>query len=435
MATRTFMLLGRSIWLFDGKGWSHESFSRTDDLINPAIARLADMLSRECKVRNVIVFEPEGLAHQTVESPNVRRSVYGTLARVRAEHPVVLSESLGWGIELPEPVPSGAFCTLMHSELTPGLVRLHDACIQAGSRLSAAWSAYTAAAAGMKIDMAAPKARFVIILVPGFAGVAVHARGRRSFRGWTGPMTDRDWEALSTLIGDFESRPAPSSVGAQLRRASITVIAEGESERSCPIWDEIRATGRLDEVVGIGTLAEGAARISTSHPGNLAEGFPRPRELDRYLVAATAGCLSAAVALGGTVPVQLKRLKSMDASNGATVAVLEAHLADLGRNRKEMGALRSEAAHGPGMLQVGRHEALIGLAAAVPDTLTITSLTISKDDGFVIEAIVVGSGFDPEHTRRELERRGFEPEGPNGWIFNATSGRLSVCGKIATPRP
>ena len=51
----------------------------------------------------MVVFEPEGLAHQAVDCPRVGHSVFATLARVRGEHPVVASESLGWGIERPEP--------------------------------------------------------------------------------------------------------------------------------------------------------------------------------------------------------------------------------------------------------------------------------------------------------------------------------------------
>ena len=429
------MLLGRCVWTRGTSGWCRESFDGRGGLANPAIARLAELLSCRCRRRTVVVFEPEGIAHQTVEAPRVSRSVYASLARVRSEHPVVLSEDLGWGIEYPEPVKSGAFSTLMHYELTPGLVHLHDACIHAGSQLSAAWSVFTVATACMKTRFAAQRARIVLILVPEFVAVAIFARGKRSFRRWTGPMADRDWKAVSALIGESEARAAPSIVEAELRRGSIAVIAEGNPERDCPIWEEIRATGRLEAVAGLEAMLAGAARITSRHPGNLVEGFPRQRQLDRYLIGATVGCLSVAAALGAAVPTQLRQLKSLDASSASRVTALESHLAGLRSNQKEMEMLRNEAAQGPGLPQVGRHEALLGLAAVVPDALTLTSVTISKDDRFAFEAVVVGTDFDPEDTRRALDRRGFNPEGPNGWAFNSKSGMLSVSGRYSAPQP
>jgi hypothetical protein len=87
------------------------------------------------------------------------------------------------------------------------------------------------------------------------------------------------------------------------------------------------------------------------------------------------------------------------------------------------------------LLRAGTHEALVGLAAAVPDALTVTSLTIDRNDGFTIEAIVVGSDFDPEATRQALEQSGFKLEDSNGWQLNAPAGKVSIRGKYAAPRP
>ena len=169
---------------------------------------------------------------------------------------------------------------MMHSELTPGLVFLHDACMRAGSPPLAAWSVFTAATAFMRAGPVAPKARIILVLVPGFAAAAVCANGRRTIRCWRGPMADRDWKALAALIGDPEARSAPSKTEAELRRGRIAVVANGEPERCCPIWPEIRATGRLEAVVGMEALAAAAVRIADSHPANLVGGFPRPRQLN-----------------------------------------------------------------------------------------------------------------------------------------------------------
>ena len=393
-----------------------------NDFANPAIARLVEILSSECRESTVVVFEPEGLAHQAVDTPRVGRSVFGTLAQVRSQHPVVSSEVLGWGIEQPEPVQEGGFSTLMHFELTPGLVHLHDACLQSGSQLRAAWSAYTAAAACTRTHSETPKSKFILMLVPGFVAVAICANGRRSFRGWTGPMADRDWKAFSALVVDPESRPGPSMGEAELRRGKIAVIAEGETERNCPIWPEIRATGRLETVIGLDALALGASRTPTRHSGNLVEGFPRPRQLDRLLVGTVAGCLSAAAALAAGLPGHLRELRTLEASSAGRIASLQVHLSDLSRNQQEMKTLRIETALGSGSIHVGRHEALMGLAAAVPDSLTVTSLSIDDGDHFVIEAIVVGADFDAEGTKRALAQSGFKPASPDGWEYNASAG-------------
>ena len=435
MAPRIVMLLGRSVWLCDSRGWRRESFDGGGELANPAVARLAELLSCERRERTVVVFEPEGLAHQTVDCPKVGRSVFATLARVRGEHPVVGSESLGWGIELPEPVPGGGFSTLMHAELAPGLVYLHDACLRTGSQLHAAWSAFTVATACARAGSALSRARFILILLPGFVAVAIRARGRNSFRGWSGAMADRDWKALCALLGDSEARPGLPMAEVELRRGSIAVIAEGEPERVCPVWPELRATGRLEAVAGVDALAGNAARIGPRHPGNLVEGFPRPRRLDRCLAGTAVACFAAASALGAAVPGQLRQLRSEEASGSARAAALEAHLSVLASNQREMEALRKEASQSPGPLQLGRREALLGLAEAVPDALTVTSLTIDREDRFEIEALVVGADFDPDGTRKALAHAGFKPEGPSGWQFNAALGRVSVSGRYAAPPP
>jgi hypothetical protein len=129
----------------------------------------------------------------------------------------------------------------------------------------------------VKSGPSALKARFVLILTPEFAAVAACGGGKRSFKGWVGPMSERDWRAFSAMIGDFEARTSPAMAEAGLRRGSIVVVAEGEPERICPIWRELRATGRVEAIVDLEAFALGAARIPAGHPANLAEAFPRPQ--------------------------------------------------------------------------------------------------------------------------------------------------------------
>ena len=77
----------------------------------------------------------------------------------------------------------------------------------------------------------------------------------------------------------------------------------------------------------------------------------------------------------------------------------------------------------------------MGLAAAVPDSLTVTSLSIDDGDHFVIEAIVVGADFDAEGTKRALAQSGFKPASPDGWEYNASAGRVLVNGTYTASQP
>jgi len=147
MQSHVAMVLGRSVWTKDGESWRREVPEEPAAGATQAVARVCEMLSYARSGGTVLVFEPCAMAHQGVETPNVRRSVFATLARVRSEHPVVASEGLGWGIEKPELAPGGAYSTLMHYELAPGISHLCDACALSGSRPPTVWSAYTVAAA------------------------------------------------------------------------------------------------------------------------------------------------------------------------------------------------------------------------------------------------------------------------------------------------
>jgi hypothetical protein len=364
----------------------------------------------------------------------VKRSVFASLARVRSEHAVVTSERLGWGIETPESAQGGTFSTLMHSEIAQGLVSVHEACQRRGSRLVAAWPAYTAALACMRARAPASKARFVLILAHDFVAVATCGGGKRLFRAWVGPMSEKDWKAFSTVIGGFEARTSPSMADAILKRGAIAAISDGEPAKLCPIWGEIRGSGRLETVVEMEALAVGAARIPAGHPANMSEGFPRPRDLDRYLAGAASLGIAVAFTFGTVAFRQHTRLLQERAADSARVAGLDAQLAALARNEEEMSRLRAEIPERPGYYLTGRHAALAGLAALVPDAVTLTFLSIGRDDNFEIKAIVIGPGFDPAGFRASLEQIGFKPSNQEGWAYDPAAGTLSIRGTYGSPR-
>jgi len=428
------MLLGRSIWKRHAGGWDRESFEVGPDAAAEAMSRLGEILLEGSPQKCVAVFEPEGMSHQTVETPNVSRSVFASLAKVRSEFPVVGSESLGWGIESPEPVQGGAFSTLMHAELTPGLTLVRDACIREGTRLEAAWPAFTAAVACIPSASPAAKARFLLILARDFVAVATCVVGKRSFKAWVGPMTERDWKAFAILIGDVDARSAPSMADPLLRRGGIAVIADGEPRGLCPLWDEINASGRVGAVVNMNSFATGLARIPRRHPANLVEAFPVQRNINGYFVGTISAGFSAAVVVGALAFGARQQVVSEGAAIRAKETFLRGQLATLNGNRSEMNQLRGEIPNDLGFIQISRHDALVELASTIPDALTLTSLVMRKDNGFDLEAVVVGTGFDPESLRQALERSGFRPDSRDGWAFNAAEGRLAVHGKLEAPQ-
>src|SRR5579863_7971379 len=197
MSPRIAMLLGRTVWSRDGDGWKAAAYPSGPS--REPIARLAEILRSGPPGKTVALFEPESLSHQFLETPKVDRAAFASLARVRREHPVVEAEDLGWGIEPPEAAGGGAFTTLIHAELTPGLVQVCDACAGARRPLGCAWSAYTAAAAAARVR--GRPGRFVLLLTPDYVALAVILGARRSFRSWTGPLSERDGKVVLGLLG------------------------------------------------------------------------------------------------------------------------------------------------------------------------------------------------------------------------------------------
>lgn len=182
-------------------------------------------------------------------------------------------------------------------------------------------------------------------------------------------------------------------------------------------------------------LASSSSGMQAKHPANLAEAFPRPRELDRLLAAGAFTGFTAAFALGAVAFSDGMQLRAEGAADRLRADSLQRRLRSLGENEREMSRLRDEAPDGTGSSPTGKHGALAGLAAAIPDALTLTAISIGRDGAFELEALVVGADFDPESTRRSLERCGFEPGLSNGWTYDAGSGRLLVRGKLGDPRP
>jgi hypothetical protein len=432
MRPRLALFLGRSLWIRTDGEWHHESLVGGVDLIARASERLIGLLSLSVAEEMILVFEPEGMSHQLVQTPKVSRRVFASLERVRSDHPVVASENLGWGIEYPESGPSGEFLTQLHSELTPGLRRLYDACSRQGTRLVAAWSAYTAAAACLS-SRSLPRVRFVLLLTVDFFAIVACGGGKRSFRSWVGPMSDRDWKAFSVLIGDFEAHPSPSMGDGELRRGTIVVVADGDPGPICPIWDDLRSSGRIEKVMEIEEFGSNIARIPLSHPANLTEAFPRPLELDRYLMAGAIAGLIAALALGSATLIGARQIRTFEELEAAHIAELQRRVDELGRNQREMEHLKDEAPETPAAASVG-HESLVGLASAVPDPLTLTSFTMRRDGSFELEAMIVGTGFNAEDARQTFTRYGFKPSAGEGWVLDNAAGTLVVRGNYRSSR-
>jgi hypothetical protein len=435
MQPRIAMVLGRFVWTREPGGWRREAPDAGGATASKAVLRLSEILSERGAASTILIYEPSGMAHVAVETPRVSRTVFASLARIRSEHPVVASDGLGWGVEDPEPVPGGTYSTLLHCELTPGLAFLRDACALSASRLEAAWSVYTAAVACINPRERTPKIGCILVLLPGFVAVASCARGRRYFKAWTDPMAERDWKAFTSLIGDIDAPKSPSMADAELRRGAVAVIAEGPPGEHCPVWDQIGAACKVECLVDLEAVAAGAARIARAHPGNLVEAFPTAHSLDRYLAAIGVAGMASAVVFAAGALAERSRLAEDAAAGRTRAAALEARLDALNRNRVEMDALRNEAPEASGCLGPGVHEALLRLASAVPEALTLTSLELNGNDAFALEGIAAGPEFNAEDARSALIRGGFKPSSRDGWTFDAASGRLKVIGKFEEARP
>lgn len=423
------MILGRTVWKRDSSVWRIEQFDSGGESVIDTMARVGELTAESTSTRTSVVFEPEGMAHELLETPNVGRAVFATLARVRNEHPVVTSTNLGWGIEIPGQAANGTYSTIIHSEMAPCLVHLKCSCTKSRCRLLAAWSAYTVIEVVVRSRLASFRARRGIVITAGFVAVASCNSARRSFRTWVGKMSERDWKAFSALVADSEARPSAALGDLESRRSGIVVISDGDPSQSCPIWSELSASGRVKAVIGIGEFAECAAKVPVGHPGNLLEGFPTPLLLDPYLVAVAIVGISVSVMLGGSLLTEYRRFESTNRTVQKHIDELTAHISDLKGNERRMLVLRSEILDSSELLPTGKHRALVALAAAVPDAVTLTSFVIDRDDSFEIEAMVDRVSFNPGTTREAFANHGFAPDQVKGWIYDSADAMLYVRGR------
>ena len=425
------LLLGRAVWRRGADAWRHETLEPGHDIAVRAPGLMAEGVCASHGRGACVVFEPEAMCHQVVETPRVKRAVFASLARVRNEHPVVASENLGWGFEQPEPGPGGAYFTLLSYEATPGLIDLVQACSGAGMRLSSAWSAYSVAAA-LADQRPGARTGTVLIMVPDFTAVAC-CEGRRSFRAWSGAMTERDWKAFGALAGEGDSRTGRGVSGGVQRKPRILVVAEAGVERCWPAWEELRSSGRIEAIAGLDEFAGAALRMSPAHPANLAEAFPRPAQLDPVLVPAAVACTLSALALAVAFGLGSRGLKANREAAAQVISRLDSRLAELNANKLEMDRLRLELREDDWASVSPGNAALRELTLAVPDALTLTSFSIGRDGRFDLGAIVTAPGFDPASARRDLSARGFAASADADWSYDPGAGRLAVRGTFKEP--
>lgn len=429
------MFFGRGIWSRGPGGWACETHTEGLGSAPQPLECLARVLSSPFKGRTVLVYEPRGMTHPSSETPKVSRSVFASLAKVRGEHPVVSSECLGWGLEPPEPTTGGAFETLLHYEMTPGLAHLQDASAMSGRRLAAAWPLFTACAAHCGHRDGAQRSRFSVFLVPGFVAVSCLAPGRRAFRAWAEPMLDRDWKVFASLVGDLDGRPPKSVPEAETRRGGIAVVAHGRPDELCPIWDHILESGRLAHLSGLDEFAGSVSRLPPRHPANLLEPFPSPRDLDRCLGLVSAAGVVAALAFAfAAAQVRLGALRD-EAEGTARISALEVRLKGVESNRAEIQRLSGELPGGPSPSGGEVAQALRRLSQAVPDAVTLTRLSLGSTGAFRIEASVVPDDFKPDEARRLFSGAGFIPRPGDGWTYEARAATLVVCGTLLPHLP
>jgi hypothetical protein len=269
----------------------------------------------------------------------------------------------------------------------------------------------------------------VLLLTPGYVAVSSLGSAKRSFRSWTGNLGERDGKILSGIFREADGALAPMGAGTA-RRGGIIAVVAGEPERIFPGWMELHDSGRVEAVLDLDALALEATRLPRRHPSNLLEAFPNPRSLDPLLAGvALAGC-AAAFVFGSLILGERSRLGALETAHRQRTVDLEAQIDHLEANRRAMLSLGSEVPEGFGPLPLEMKPALLQLAAAIPDTLTLSSFVIGIDRSFALDALVVGRGFDAQGARQALERSGFVPGKDPGWTFEPSSGRLQVQGRF-----
>jgi hypothetical protein len=393
-------------------------------------AFVQEAVARSGSGRIVLIYEPTGMAHQEVECPKASRRVFASISRIRSEFPVVVSEDLGWGMEPPVLVAGGSYSTLVHYELSGGLSAACALPDTPGPRVAAAWSAFTLAESCLSRRLPSAKDGSVLILLPGLVAFAAGNRGRRSFRVFPQPMAERDWRALVYLA----SGPEEASGRHEGRKGgAIAVVSEGEPTSLCPVWEEIRNSGRLECFIGLDEFADCASRMARAHPANLVLGFPTPVSLDPILSFAAA--IAAVIALFSMTSLRARSAEfhRLESESLARSSELQGKVQGLEKNRMEFESLQRDLPEVPGAMPAAKSNALRALAAAIPDSLTLTRFRMEGDDRFEMEAVLVGREFDKDSVLLALSRSGFSSAPPGSSAFDPGSRRLTVRGKFTAP--
>jgi hypothetical protein len=187
--------------------------------------------------------------------------------------------------------------------------------------------------------------------------------------------------------------------------------------------------------MGLDEIAEAAAGIPGNHPANLLAAFPMPYGLDRYLfVGSVLGITLTAVLFVASLR-DAKKFRQTQIESELRRSGQRKLVASLEHNRGEMDALRAQIPDEPNVFVTDVHLETISLAAAIPDALLLQSLKLSDNGDFEIEALTVGSGFDPKTTRTALSDYGFIPDSSKGWVYDAASGKVNVRGKYGIHTP
>jgi len=418
------MLLGRTLWRRNEAGWRHETLALAPDFISSSADRLRACLTEARRDKAVLIYEPDGLAHDGAETPNVSRRDFAKIARIRDDYPAVTSEHLAWGMEPPGPAPGGTYSTVVHSEMTPGLIALRRACAEERVRLVAAWSAYTVAMSILPAGRNSGRGHSVLFLLPDYVGLARTGGAAPIFKGWTGVMKETDWAEASALLGEAGLAAHGAPPAGTRRPKGTMVVAAGGQERRCPFWDELISGGKVSALLGPETLADAALGLPASHPANLAEAFPRPIRLNAGLGVAAAASLAGVAMLGIVNRRDEVRSGRMRDEVRAEQATLEARLARLAANERRIELLHRDEKIREDLLPTHEHEVLAGLAAVVPDAVTLTSLKIHRAGDFEFEAMVVDEAFNSKQMQSDLERAGFFISAGAGWTYDTGARRI-----------
>jgi len=433
MSNRVFIILGGTLWRRSDGDWLREAGASVPGCAADPITRLCEIIRTEPPDPVSVVYEPTGMTHLAVETPNADRRTFASVARIREEHPVVVSEQLAWSIERPWPASGGTFWTLLHGESEPGLSEIHATCSVRRIPLDA-WPAYTVVNAALASSAGGLSVQGMVLVAPGFlAGIRVGSKP--AFKCWTVPPSERELVDLDAFASETGFAGLAGTQPSARGRPRLAVFDGGESGLLGVIERRFTASAVFVARLQWDDLARAVASLRNSHPANLARSFPRTFSISRLCAQVATAGLCAGSFFAGAAMLAQKQDSLRAASDNLEEGRLARQSAELDANRREIAAFGASVGMDsqPGL--PGAYGVLKALALAIPPALVLTSLELRRDGSFALEGRTGADRPDPAAIAASFEAAGLITAPVDGIRFDPSTERFRIRGSLTARSP